>query len=1190
MAKSKRPKKTPLEAIKHKDRRRNIPTEELRDFVAREEGDPETLLYPRDPSLDPQLVWKGKDEQDREDLAVPVVPIYIQEKIHPRGIIEDFLRDHRRRKAGDGDHAGEDPAAYGEQLEFFADFNGLPEEFDARVDFYSQRDELQAHWSNRMILGDSLHVMTSLAEKEGLRGKVQCIYLDPPYGIKFGSNWQVSTRKRDVKDGRAEHATRQPEQVRAFRDTWKLGIHSYLAYLRDRLTVARDLLTETGSIFVQIGDENVHLVRSVLDEVFGSNNFVSLICIKKTGGVGAKYLDSVFDYIIWYAKRFEFAKYRALITQKVIGEGIGTGKRYDQVRFPDLSERGLTKLEREDPAMMQGLQDDGVEFFQLTALNSESSSESTTVTFRFQGVEFFRTNWKTNALGLQRLSRADRIRRGDATLRYRRHLEDFPGTYIANYWDDTGVAGKVYVVQTSSRIIQRCILMTTDPGDLVLDPTCGSGTTAYVAEQWGRRWITIDTSRVALALARTRLMGARYPYYLLADSPEGVAKEAELTGQTPPPYETGGDIRKGFVYRRVPHITLKSIANNAEIDDIHEKWRPKVEAALSALNEALRGQGLPFEVITGGRAGMSIDFTSDEFDTVELASGENAPANAFLEWEVPRLPETPWNKPLQRHYYVIKSEIAKGSEANAALVVSNLSAINMSLKRKYTLENLPERPADPWPEAAKKFHKAFWDVRIARQREMDASIARRADTKLLYDQPYEDKKTLRVSGPFTVESLSPHRVLPAADANLDGTVTEQEAQRHQDFAEMILDNLRKAGVQNTKKGERLKFDTLEPYPGKWIHAAGEYTEAPADESGEGEPKTRSVAVSIGPEHGTVGADQVKEAAKEAVQGLGFDLLIVCGFAFDPHVSEEVKRYGRLNVLPTRMNPDLAMGEDLLKKTGAGNLFMVFGEPDVEVLSGEWLVASNGRMIAHHATVKELSGLRSLEEINRLGGADLPRLKQISAGREVRADQPDTPGGGVGGGKRGRGRGKIGDGGVPSVSKRGERVAGRSGDLSDSGGQAGLLGGSGPADAGGAGGRDKPDARRAQALAAIQALTPGDFPLSLATSHYAQVTLLGVDVYDPTTGDIRSDSTDEIACWFIDTEYNGERFMVRHAYFTGADEPYKNLKRALRADIDEAAWAELYSAVSRPFTPPETGKIAVKVINHYGDEVLKVFDV
>jgi adenine-specific DNA-methyltransferase len=871
------PKKTAarkkIESIRHKDKRTNIPTEELRDFVADEESAPRTMLYPRDPSLDPQMVWKGKDEQDREDLAISVVPIYIQEKIHPQAIIDALPRIER---------------ADDNQPNLFADFNGGPADFAQKIDFYHH----EQNWTNRMILGDSLLAMTSLAEKEGLKGKVQTIYLDPPYGITFGSNWQVSTRKRDVRDGKTEDVTRQPEQIRAFRDTWKLGIHSYLAYLRDRLVTAHGLLTETGSIFVQIGEENLHLVRCILDEVFGSENFVSQINYATTGGFDTVTLSRIGDYLVWFAKDKKIVKYRQIFVDK--GSVLEQQRsKYDQLELPDGTRRGISKKDRTNGVPV------GARIYRLDNLFGQGSAESPTP-FEFEGKVYNpppNNHWKPNyPTGLQRVASAHRIQVTGNSLAYVRFLDDLPVQPINNTWTDISgtvqsrAEGKIFVVQTSTSLLQRCVLMTTDPGDLVFDPTCGSGTTAYVAEQWGRRWITCDTSRVALALARTRLMAARYPYYLLADSPEGIKNEAELTGKTPPEYKTEDDIRKGFVYKRVPHVTLKSIAYNLDIKE---------------------------------------DMT---------------------------------------------------------------------------------------------------------RKQIDAAIAHHAETEALYDQPYEDNKRVRVCGPFSVESLSPHRVLSTADDIQDGTVTEQEARKQQDFATMILENLKKAGVQNTRKGERLTFDRLDPYAGAWLQAAGEYTEA--------DGKRRRVAVSLGPEHGTVGPQQVKEAAKEAVQGVGFDLLVVCGFAFDPHVAEEAKRYGKLTVLPAKMNPDLAMGDELLKKTGAGNLFMVFGEPDVEI--------------------KEKNG-------------------QI------------------------------------------------------------------------------------------------------------EVEIKGVDVYDPTTGQIRSASTDDIACWFIDTDYNGESFFVRHAYFTGADEPYDNLKRALRADIDEAAWSTLYSTVSRPFDKPASSKIAVKVINHYGDEVLKVFE-
>ena len=869
---------SPVEAIRHKDTRVNIPTHELRDFVKDDEMAPKTLLYPRDPSLDPQLVWKGKDEQDRQDLEVPVVPIYIQEKIHPQALVEN-LRDTAKK--------GEPEP----ELSLFADFNGITD-FDKKVDFYHH----EGHWSNRMILGDSLLVMASLAEKEGLKGRVQCVYIDPPYGIRFGSNWQVSTRKRDVRDGRVEDATRQPEQIRAFRDTWQLGIHSYLAHLRDRLWLSRELLTESGSIFVQIGDENLHLVRSVLDEVFGSDNSCAVIAFRKTAAVSSpmarvNVLASTCDFVLWYAKDRSVVKYRQLFLDKVTGEE-GAGE-YVFAELPDGQRRKLTSEEREGTADIAP----GARIYRQDNLTSTGRSEELSKPFDHDGTTYTLTgniHWKTTSSGLNRLAWARRIERRGVSLSYVRFLDDFPVFPLVNVWLDTSWGfgeDKTYVVQTAQRVVERCLLMATDPGDLVLDPTCGSGTTAYIAEQWGRRWITVDTSRVALALSRTRLMTARYPYYLLADSPEGVQKDAELTAKVPPEYKTEGDIRKGFVYKRVPHVTLKSIANNPDIKE-----------------------------------GMS------------------------------------------------RGEIA-------------------------------------------------------------AAIMRHAEIELLYDRPYEDSRRIRVTGPMTVESLSPHRVLSIDDERPKDEADGKSDQGGVQFETMIIENLKKAGVQGSTKGQRIKFERLEPFAGKWIQASGEYQE-------DGRP--RRVAVSLGPEHGTVGPQQVKEAAKEAVQGVGYDTLIVCGFAFDPHVSEEVKRYGKLTVLAARMNPDLAMGDELLKKTGAGNLFMVFGEPDVKIT-------------------------------------------------------------------------KVKDGKLT-------------------------------------------------------------------------VEIRGVDVYDPTTGEIRSSSTDDIACWFIDTDYNGESFFVRHAYFTGADEPYEKLQRALRAEIDEAAWRSLYSTTSRPFDAPTTGKIAIKVINHYGDEVLKVFGI
>ena len=516
--------KKAIAALSHEGAsRRNIPTAEYEPVL--EEGDKSPVpvsFERRNRDLDPQLMWRGKDEQDWTDLVVHAHPLYIQEKVHPKVLVDELRRQTEQAEAG------EQPGGHVEDL--FADFNGLPDGA-AKTEFY-QHD---ANWSNRMILGDSLQVMASLAEREGLRGKVQCIYLDPPYGIKFNSNFQWSTTSRDVKDGTAKHITREPEQVKAFRDTWRDGIHSYLSYLRDRLMAARDLLAETGSIFVQIGDENVHRVRAVMDEVFGDDNFIAIISYVKTSGKAGRMLDNVTDYIIWYAKDKEHVKYRQGYVPKVLGmEGT---TQYIWAKFDDGIERRLTAAELARPESIAH----GVEVYAVDNLTAQSANNTTTFEYQFNGKVFSlgKGGWKTNLDGMKKLEEAGRLKAIGNTLMYRRLLDDFPVSPTSNVWRDVLMTGfsepKVYVVQSSSKAIQRCILMSSDPGDLVLDPTCGSGTTAYVAEQWGRRWITIDTSRVALALARSRIMGARYPYYLLADSEAGIRKEAELAHTYPPP-------------------------------------------------------------------------------------------------------------------------------------------------------------------------------------------------------------------------------------------------------------------------------------------------------------------------------------------------------------------------------------------------------------------------------------------------------------------------------------------------------------------------------------------------------------------------------------------------------------------------------------------------------------------------------
>jgi adenine-specific DNA-methyltransferase len=811
----------PVKSYKHRSKRPRIPTqEESRSLSAREkQGVKKKYAY--DPSLDPQLVWSGKEEAG-EEFGVSTVPIYVQENIAPEGIIA-------RLKAGGSDD--QQMMLFGETAEVQA---------SKAVDFYKHED----NWRNRMILGDSLIVMNSLLEKEGMRGKVQTIYIDPPYGIKFGSNWQVSTRKREVKDNKLDDMIRQPEQIKAFRDTWELGIHSYLAYLRDRLITSRELLTESGSCFVQISDENVHHLRELMDEVFGAENFISQITFQKTGGLGSSTLDNVADHIIWYARDKARVKYRQLYYEKIATDGY---EAYNNVELPDGTVRKLTREEKTNWDTVEG------KIFRLQIIQSAGAS-NTAQEFEFNGKKFLPAqgyHWKTSVEGLKRLAAKNRIVVAGAGISYKRYLDDLRVTPIVNVWTDTASGSgmqKIYVVQTNQLIIQRCLLMTTDPGDVVLDPTCGSGTTAYVAEQWGRRWITADTSRVALALARTRLMTGKFPYYKLKENGD----------------DAKSNVAAGFICKTVPHITLKSLANDEE-----------------------------------------------------------------------------------------------------------------------------------------------------------------SDQEVLYDQPLEDKNIVRVCGPFTVESLSPHRVSDA-----------QEMIASERFVETVIEHLRKSGVQTGEKGARVDFENLEILPsGPEVQAVGEY---------KTKDGLKKVAVAIGPEFGSVDDDFIRDSAQVAKKFA--DLLVVAATSFDASAFTEAKQQSGLTIMRVKINPDLSMG-DLLKKTGSGNLFIAFGEPDVVV-------------------------------------------------RESK------------------------DGVVAEIK--------------------------------------------------------------------------GVDVYDPVTSEIRSSGDGklehDIAAWFIDTNYNDQAFFVTHAYFLGADKPYEKLKKALKADISEEAWDALNSAVSRPFPKPKTGKIAIKVINHYGDEVMKVISI
>ena len=944
--KSKAPKQ--VTNLTHDATRLNIPAAEAQPLVDDATKRPIRVeIERRNPDLDPQLVWRGKSDGP---LVVNAPPLYVQEKIHPKHLIDDLVAETKARQKGEER----------DQLDLFGDFNGVPEG-DAKTEFYQH----EAHWTNRMILGDSLQVMTSLAERENLRGKVQCIYFDPPYGIKFNSNFQWSTKSRDVKDGSSNHITRDPQQVKAFRDTWNNGIHSYLDYLRSRLVSSRELLKETGSIFIQIGNKNVHIVRLLMDEIMGSDNFISQIQFQKTGSQSSNFLGNTVDYILWYAKSVQNTKFRRPYLRREPGDT--SSDRYNQLEELTGKERRLSKAE-----VLRHVPIPSGKVFRHTSLISDGNSGSAQ-SVPFQNRIFNSkkgSHWKTSVKGMQRLDKAGRISSGLTTLRYKRYLDDFAVLPIGDHWESLQIGKELnYVVQTASKVIERCILMTTDPSDLVLDPTCGSGTAAFVAEKHGRRWIVIDTSRVALALSRTRIMAARFPYYLLADSKEGQKKLAELKRVIPSNSPTSSNLRQGFVYERVPHITLKDIANNAEIDVIHENFQEKLEPLRKLLNELV------------GRKGARKS---------PAEAGDNGP---WEEWEIPR-----------------------------------------------TIEELAVRQqiATPAPTSRLAITLAeWWKLRIARQEEIDASIAAKADVEYLYDKPYEDKSKVRVAGPFTVESISPHRML-GVDENDEvfDQLREEDAvtfgESH-DFGQLILENLRVSGVQQSAKEDRITFDSLVAFPGRYINAEGKYTEDDGTEVRAG--------IHIGPEYGSITRPDLVEAAREAADN-SFDVLIACGFNYEAHTTE-FSKLGRIPVLKARMNADLHMAQDL-KATGAGNLFVIFGEPDIKLAETE----------------------------------------------------------------------------------------------------------------------------------------DGKFT----------VEVLGVDIFDPKTGKVRSDNVDGIACWFVDANYSGESFFVRHAYFLGAESSYNSLKRSLKAEVDEEAWESLHSAVSRPFDKPSTGRIAVKIINHLGDEVMKVVGV
>jgi len=930
---------------RHEDARRknNPPAGMAPTYEARER---KTTTYQYDPHLDPQLVWSGKAEHLSFD--VDVVSLHIHERISTQVVLRAVRRP--------------EPI----QLNLFAESSLSA---DKEVEFYKH----DVDWANRLILGDSLLVMNSLLVKEGMAGKVQMIYMDPPYGIKYASNFQPRIDRRDVKD-RDEDLTHEPEQIKAYRDTWKLGIHSYLTYLRDRLLLSRELLSDSGSIFVQINDENLHLVRSLLDEVFGRENFISIITFRKMGGLIKRFLPSPCDYILWYAKNKEQTKSNTLYLKKI---DTGTIIQYNKIQLKDGNYRSINSNENNLHSSL--LKD--ARIFQTTSLGAVNPP----FPFDFNG-ETFTQNWNTNKEGLERLANAERLIKSGKKLRYIRYLDDFPLITLTDLWEDTmGEREMFYAVQTNTKVIERCILMTTDPGDLVLDPTCGSGTTAWCAEKWGRRWITCDTSRVALAIARQRLMTAKFDYFELKDPERGPAG--------------------GFIYQTVPHITLKSIAQNTEIDEIAARYNPQIEQALNDLNKALNTK--------------------------------------WKEWEVPRpIPHPTWSEAAKAAYreYLTASQKALTTPEEVQKRKGFLKILNQETGLNWNEKDVPEPvPANDWSDAAREAFFRFWELKQKKRQEIDESIQRNAPQEVLYDKPNIKRGVVRISGPYTVEAIP----VPAVEDPLESPIPqfeEQEARarvsdRGGDYLNDMMNLLRQQGGILFPRGKKMVLQNIRNLNLGFLHA-----EAETPQNGS----TQRVAISFGPQHGPVTAFQVQEAIPTAKMN-GYPVLIFAGFSFDPEAQALVQKLpvAGLQIHFANIAPDVLVG-DLLKTNRASQIFTVFGQPDVK----------------------------------------------------------------------------------------------------------------------------------------IERQKDGTF-----TVH-----LLGVDIYDPISGEVNSTHGEDVAAWFLDTDYDGKTFHICQAFFPGGQDPWQKLQRALKVQIPPEAFEKMRSTTSFPFKPGEHQRIAVKVIDFRGNEVVRVVKV
>lgn len=1048
-----------VESIKHKtDTRAHIPSKEeagYEDANAKVQDGKKVLELPKNPVVhrgqDPELFWLNKyGNDDRDDLLrVDIRSLYRHEHIAPETLIKNLYRVHSGQWVVDR-KTGEKKLTTNHytQTTLF-DVNELfgnaldKDEIEKVSEYYHHQDG----WTNRLIQGDSHLVMASLLEREGMAGQVQTIFFDPPYGIKYGSNWQMKLNDKKMGDSsKDEELSSEPEQIKAFRDTWELGIHSYLSYVRDRLIIARELLTDSGSVFVQISEENVHLLRSVMDEVFGSENFIAQITFrKKTMPLGTTFLEQMSDFILWFGKKKDHLKYRPLYKNY----DVNGSQDWNWIELEDGSRRKMTTEEQNGEVKLPKK----ARVFRLKHPSPIGNDDYKKYDVEFEGRIYKAPNngWGVDEKKFSKLVKLNRVQPKGNILNYILFHDDFPITKLTNPWYDTvGPQDKKYVVQTGDIPILRCILMTTDPGDLVLDPTCGSGTTAFVAEQWGRRWITIDTSRIALNIAKQRLMTAVFPYYLLYDSEEGQAflKKQNKTNHHTPTTNHSNDIRQGFIYKTVPHITLKSLAND-------------------------------------------------------------------------------------------------------------------------------EPPA----------------------------------TETLYDQPETDNKKLRVSGPFTVETLQNFE--PISPADLDDEVRVNESAGA--FEEVIKQHLLSAGIKNGRKNEMVVFRSVELLAGEALHAEGFYY------SGEGrvnsdEHKTnhsslttnhsgeRKAYFHIGPKFGTVSKKLVNDAVKECRQKGDANWLIILGFSFESDIEggTQTTSMGNFEVTKVRIHDDL-LQEGLKKKPAkSAASFVTIGEPDIDLVdNGQWLVDSNKKILCNYDIFKKLSGADSLAKINGLGQADLSAYIILSQRRDVWIDFSNAKGGSKHSGQHSGRTGSEQYGGVSSILGDSQRFFSGIADfnhfiselrLSDTGQIKTIV----------------DELRRSRKNA--EWLAEVSFSKELTTNHYALTTIKGLDIYDPIKDEVKARNVNDIAYWMVDEDYDGSNFVVKQVFFCGGDKDAfakwrkgldtiakdstkKKVEKTLKIEIDDEAFDRLYGHISHPIEVKKKGqKIAVRIISQFGEESTKVLTV